>query len=185
MLGDSPTTMRAALSFVALQAGWFACVLGAAKGWPWLGPVFVAALLFVHLRGRQAHARRAEAAVLALSALMGFAIDTALLQAGTLVLPGASVSPPWLVALWPNFAAATAAGGSLRSFARRPIAAALLGAVAAPLAYDGGSRMGALTLGEPRATSWLTLAVVWLFVLPLLFAVRAQIGGPDDSRRKV
>jgi hypothetical protein len=31
--------MRLLVNFVAFQLGWFACVLGAAQGLPWLGPV--------------------------------------------------------------------------------------------------------------------------------------------------
>ena len=31
--------MRVAYNFVASEAGWFACVLGAAHGKPWIGPL--------------------------------------------------------------------------------------------------------------------------------------------------
>ncbi len=37
--------MRLLLNFAAFQIGWFACVLGAANGFPWLGPVVVAAVV--------------------------------------------------------------------------------------------------------------------------------------------
>ena len=36
--------MRIALAFVAFQAGWFACVLGAARGAGWVGLCVVAAV---------------------------------------------------------------------------------------------------------------------------------------------
>ncbi len=36
--------MRGLLTFLALQIGWFACVLGGARGNVWIGPLVVAVL---------------------------------------------------------------------------------------------------------------------------------------------
>ncbi|MFU0257831.1 DUF2878 family protein, partial [Klebsiella pneumoniae] len=41
---------RALLDAVAGQAGWFVCVLSAARDAAWVGIVFVAGLLALHLR---------------------------------------------------------------------------------------------------------------------------------------
>ena len=40
--------MTFALNAVAFQAGWFACVLGAAYGWPWAGVAAAAGLVAFH-----------------------------------------------------------------------------------------------------------------------------------------
>lgn len=174
--------VRSVASFVVLQLGWFACVLGATNGHAWFGPAFVAAALALHVRLQPSGARAREAVVLALTAFFGFLVDTALLRAGVLELTGAELSPAWLVALWPNFAAATAPGGSLGSLARRPLLGALLGAVAAPLAYAGGVRFGALALHHNRVAALIAIGVVWSAVLPALFALRTVMIRSGPSR---
>jgi len=176
-------TVRPVVSFLGLQLGWFACVLGATHGHAWFGPAFVLATLALHVRLQPSNARTREAAVLASTALVGFLVDTALLRSGMIELAGAGLSPAWLVALWPNFAAATAPGGSLGGLARRPLLAALLGAVAAPLAYAGGARLGALGLDRHPVGALAAIAVVWSGVLPSLFALRALVGAPREVRR--
>jgi Protein of unknown function (DUF2878) len=166
--------MRALLSFAWLQIGWFACVLGPRWGVAWLGPVVVVGGLAVHVRAQAARGR--ELSLLAAVAVLGFAIDTALLRAGALAIAGATVSPLWLLALWPNFAATTAPGGSLHGLSARPALAALLGAVGGPAAYAGGARMGAITLGAPTTWALAVIGVVWAVFVPGLFAARGRLG---------
>ena len=166
---------RALASFVVLQAGWFACALGAANGVGWVGPAVVLAALVVHVGRGPSSARGREVVFLAAAALVGFVVDTALLRLGVLVIPGAAVAPAWLVALWPNFAATTGKGGLLSSVARRPLVAAALGAVGGPLAYDGGARLGALGLHASRLGALAVLALVWAAVVPALFALRSRV----------
>jgi hypothetical protein len=165
--------MGAVASFAVLQLGWFACVLGAAHGAPWAGPPLVFAALALHLRMQPPGARATEGVVLACAAALGFVVDTAFVRGGVIAL-GHSVSPPWLVAMWPNTAAATAPGGSLSALARRPVLAALLGAVAAALAYDAGARLGAIELEGGRLRPLVTIGVAWSGVLPALFALRGR-----------
>jgi hypothetical protein len=169
--------VRGALSFAALQLGWFACVLGAARGAAWLGPAVVLVTLAIHVGALPAPARAHEALVLSLAAIAGFVIDSALLRVGVVTVAGAALSPPWLVALWPNFAATTATGGSLAALARRPWLGAVLGAVAAPFAYEAGARLGAITLDASRARALVVIGVAWAPVLPALFALRARLRG--------
>jgi len=113
-----------------------------------------------------------EALQAAQRALLGFVVDTLFLRGGVFTLGGAETSPAWLVVLWPNTAAATAPGGSLAALARRPLLAALLGAIAAPFSYDAGARLGALALGPGRALA--IIAIVWTAVLPAFFGLRAR-----------
>jgi hypothetical protein len=162
------------LSFALLQAGWFACVLGAAHGHSWLGPMFVAAALVFHVRSQPRECRAREASVLALTALIGFAVDTALLRAGVMSAMGAEVSPPWLVAMWPNFAAATAGTGSLGSLAHRPILGAVVGAVGAPLSYAAGSGFAVIGLAQNHARALAIIGIAWAGVLPTLFWLRQR-----------
>ncbi len=159
-----------------MQLGWFACVLGATGSHPWVGPCVVLATLTVHVGMRAPGARAAEIFVLAASALLGFAVDTVLLRCGVIARADTAVSPPWLIALWPNAAAATAAGGSLAFLSNRPWLAACLGGVAGAVAYGAGSRMGAIGLGESSWRSLGVIGVAWACVLPIFFWLRASRG---------
>ncbi|MBM4362066.1 MAG: DUF2878 domain-containing protein [Deltaproteobacteria bacterium] len=165
-------TLRAALSFVTLQIGWFSCVLGAAHGLPWIGPVVVLVGLGWHLRAQPAAARRSEVVVLAMAAGLGLVFDTAVLRLGGMTARGATLSPPWLVALWPNVAAATAPSGALARLSGRPFLAALVGALGGAAAYDGGARLGAIELAGDRRTALAGIAIAWAVVLPILLWLR-------------
>lgn len=169
-------TVRALLSFVGMQLVWFACVFGAVRGLSWFGPMVVAVGLVIHVRNQPAAARANEGLVLFLGAILGFVVDTALLRARVITMHGASVSPPWLVALWLNLTAATASGASLGALSRRPVLGALFGALAAPLSYDGGARLGAIGLERGRAGALVTIGVVWSLAIPTLFWIRRRFG---------
>lgn len=173
-------TPRSVLSFAFMQLGWFACVLGAARGRPGLGPAVVLVGLAIHVGTQRRAARATEGLVLALAAALGLLVDTALLSAGVLIASGA-VSPPWLVALWPNLAAATARGASLGSLDRRPILGVLTGAIGGPLAYDAGARFGAIGLAQGRLSALAIISAVWSLVLPTLFCLRRRIGTPHGD----
>lgn len=164
--------------FAAIQCGWFASVAGNVHGMSWLGPAFGGGILAVHLWFRAPGSRTREAWVLAAAAIFGFVVDTALLRTGVFRILGASyattVSPAWLVVLWPTLATATAEGGSLASLRERSLALrAGVGAVAAPIAYDAGARLGAIDFLGHRAESLAVIGLVWLTTLPFVFALRS------------
>lgn len=174
---------RAVISFVGLQISWFACVLGAARGYPWLGPVVVLIGLTIHVRKRRA--RIPELFILAIAAVVGFVVDTALVRFGVVRIHGAMLSPLWLVALWPNFISTTADSGLLRSLPRRPLLASLLGAIGGPLAYDSGARLGAIELDSPRLGALAIIGVVWAVVVPALAMLRARIEPADLTAARI
>lgn len=174
-------SVRALLSFAGMQLGWFACVFGAVRGLSWFGPMVVSVGLLIHVRNQPGSARAKEGLVLVLGGILGFVVDTALLRAGVITIIGAAVSPPWLVALWLNLTATTASGASLGSLSRRPILGALLGALAAPLSYDGGARLGAIGLERSRAGALVAIAVVWSLAIPTLLWIRRRFGTPRGN----
>ncbi|MEP7208708.1 MAG: DUF2878 domain-containing protein [Casimicrobiaceae bacterium] len=168
--------MALAINVVLFQFGWFACVLGAARGTPWLGPVVVAAIVGWHLARATFPGR--ELALIASAALAGVLFETLLVRAGWVRFDGRTIAtgmgPYWMVALWALFA--TTLNVSLRALHRRPVLALLLGAIGGPAAYYGGARLGALDLVELQA-ALLALAVGWGLITPLLVALARRLDG--------
>lgn len=163
------------LNFALFQAAWFACVLGAARGWPWLGPLALLAVVAVGLA--LSGDRRGEIQLLASAAALGFLFDTGMTAAGIFhPLPHffpAPWSPPWLIALWPNLAATL--NVSLAWLRGRYLLAAVFGAVGGPLAYYGGAKLGAaITLPGPY--DLLALSAGWAAATPLLVWLAAFYG---------
>jgi len=176
MTASKPTLPRMLWSIVSLNLGWFACVLGAANGYTWLGPVFVAVLVTIHLG--LTRARRRELATLGAAALFGYTIDSVMVLAGVFDFPAqARVGAPstvWMVALWVNFAMTL--NVALYWLQRKFMLAALLGAIGGPMAYFGGTQFGGL-LAPAGVTALIgAVAVQWAIATPLIIAGAARIG---------
>ena len=77
----------------------------------------------------------------------------------------APFSPPWLIALWLNLAAAL--NFSLAWLKGRHLLAAAFGAVGGPLAYYGGAKLGGVVT-MPGGWDLLALAAGWAAMTPLL-----------------
>ena len=165
-----------AINLVAFQLGWFACVLGAARGAPWLGPLIVSAVVLLHLR----LARRAkpELLLLALCLVVGVCWESLVLNRALVTYPdplaGLPIAPLWIIAMWPLFG--TTLNVTLRFLKSRLWLAALLGASGGPLAYFSGQQLGALTL-TPVGTALLWHAAGWAVLMPLLVAFSRRQDG--------
>ena len=174
------------VSLVALQVCWFACVGGAARGLPWLGPLAVAAYAAGYLRTvPSGRARSRQAWLLALAGAAGYAADSALVLSGVLAFPPQAVlgwpSTVWMVALWVLQAAVL--GGALSRLRGRHVTAAIVGAVGGPLAYLAGERMGAAVLGPSHAVALTAIGVEWALAMPLLVWMegRARLGAGAEG----
>ncbi len=158
------------------QAAWLSGVLGAAHGRPWLGPVVALAVVAWHL----ARARRAlpEALLLAAALALGAAFESFLVLGGWLRFESggsaAASAPVWMIALWGVFA--TTLNVSLRLLHGRQAMAAALGAVAAPLAYYAGGRLGAVEFVNV-GTALLVIGVGYLVLMPVLVSLAARLDG--------
>jgi hypothetical protein len=162
--------MSPILTFLSLQAGWFACVLGAASGRPLVGVLVVLLVVVAHLV--TSVDRLALALTLTAAAVVGLVVDGSLTLGGVLTFPAhASIGwpvPIWMLALWVNFALAIDA---LSWLGRRPLAAMLAGAVGGPLSYLAGARLGAVTLGPSDPVALAAVGVAWMVAMPLLLCV--------------
>lgn len=168
-----------AVNFIGQQLGWFACVVGAARGHPWLGTAVAALIVGLHLRAVPDRGR--EVRLVTLAAVLGVVLESGLQAMGLLTYasPWRAVPwlcPPWIAALWAQFATVLRFG--LRGLQHRPLLAALLGAVGGPAAFRAGEALGAVQFSPTRWASYLALAVVWAAVMPLLSWVAGR-GAPE------
>ena len=165
---------RKVINVAAFQIGWFAAVLGAAGGMPWLGVIVVPFVLGVHLV--LSPDWRPQLLLALFAAALGFFVDTAMIAAGLFspvpyLLPP-FLSPPWMVMLWVNFA--TTLSVSMGWLRGRPLLAAVFGAVGGPLAYASGARLGAMT-HMPDTASLIALGLAWAAVLLLLYRMERHL----------
>ncbi len=172
--------MNALINFAAFQIGWFACILGAARGQTLWGPAVVALVLALHLA--RTSQRTGEALLALATAGIGFLVDTGLIALGAFVPVRWLLPPPlttlWLMALWANFA--TILNVSLSWLHGKPLAAAILGAAGGPLAYWAGDRLGAIEMDRPLLVPLLAVGLAWCIVTPLLFGLARAV---KESRR--
>lgn len=174
--------MRLIGNILAFQAGWFACVLGAAAGRPALGSAIALVVVTVHV-ATAPHPPR-ELLLVAAAAVVGLVADTALLQLGVLSFPTGTliegVTPYWMLALWMVFA--TTLNVSLGWLRDRPLLAMSMGVIAGPLAYLAGARLGALVIVSPMAAA-IGVACVYAIALPLLLALADRLRAPTPAAR--
>ena len=157
-------------NIVFVQAGWFACVLGAAHGLPWLGTLGMVVILAWHLS--RAPRPLLELRLVAATVALGIVLDGTLLASGAVKFPNGQwftlLTPHWMMALWAEFAISL--NVALRWLKYRPGLAAALGAAAGPMSFLAGMRLGAVQILHPTLALAL-LALGWAVLMPLLLAL--------------
>lgn len=168
------------VNYALYQAGWLACVLGAAWHQPDAGAAV--ALVFVAFHLWLTREPALELRLLALALVVGVSIEWGQLASGTYQFLGDGLHlgpvPAWMLLLWGQFA--TAFRYSLRGVLLRPVAAGLFGAAGGPLAFLAGARLGAVTLQPPLTMSLMRLSGAWLLAL-LVFSLATRRLDPADG----
>jgi hypothetical protein len=167
---------RLLLNVVAFQVGWFSCVLGAANGYPLLGPAVVLVVIMLHLL--LANRPGPELVLIALAGVLGAVFDSVLVRSGWIAYPNGTIwagtAPYWIVALWLSFA--TTLNRSMRWLRGRPWLAIVFGAIGGPLSYAAGARLGGLQFINESA-ALIALAIGWALITPLLVALGQRFDG--------
>ena len=162
-------------NFIIFQTCWFACVMGAAKNLGWLGPLLV--LITVPLQiNLLTENHRAEFIFVVICGFSGFILET-LMILGSVYAPVSQewgfICPPWMAALWFNFALLVSI--SLSWLKGKYLLAALLGGLFGPVAYWGGEQLGALTVAGVLIQGYLPLALLWALALPSLIYIHSRL----------
>jgi len=171
-----PTRTMQILNFVLFQTAWFAGVLGAAREMPLLGTLVVAAVIAWHV---VVSARPATEAKLVASALaVGAVFESFCVQLGQVAFtsgqPEPRLAPYWMVAMWGLLAIAL--NVTMRWMKKRWLLAAVLGAIAGPMSYAGGVRLGAAHFIDATA-ALATLAIAWALLMPLMMWLSDRFDG--------
>lgn len=154
------------------QSIWFSTVLGQSAFLP-----LAVGLLVLHLW--LTVDRRAELLQMTLVGGSGIALDALLSATGVYQFAGGVLLPLWMMCLWFGFAAAL--GRSLAYLGKRPLVAALVGAIAFPLNYWAGQRLGAVDFGYSLSVTLPVIALCWLVVLPAMFRLTRRLQGPEQG----
>ena len=172
--------MRILGNFLLFQLGWFASVLGAANGLPWVGPLTVIVVVAVHLR--LAPKPIAETLLLLSCGIIGAVFDSVLVVSGWVSYSSGMFSPVfapyWIIAMWCLFA--TTLNVSLRWLRTMPVVAAFLGLVAGPLTYLGGNKLGGIEFLD-QATALVALGIGWAIMMPLLLRLSELFDGYEPE----
>jgi hypothetical protein len=155
-------------NFLFFQAGWFACVLGAAYQkvlWAVTG-----SLIYIAIHIWQAKSPKQEFSLLLKVLVYGVVTDTLLMYLGLLdfhdAWPVPFLSPAWMWALW--LLVASTLNGSLSWLNGKPVLGAFLGAICGPFSYEAGVRMGAASWGPNGQILALALiGLIWAVAMPL------------------
>lgn len=148
-----------------LQAGWWACVLGATR--PWL-LLIVPAGLALHLR--YCHDRAGEAWALLRVTLAGCLLDSLLGALGVFSFVQSPL-PGWLALLW--LVLASGLRHSLAWATRPAWRGVLLGLLGGPPAYLAGAQLAGVGLPLGAFATALVLAPLWALALPLALRLAA------------
>lgn len=154
------------------QTTWFFVVLGREAFLP-------ATLLMIALHLFLVRNTRRELLLMSSVAAIGIGADAILHITGVYQFAGNALVPLWLCGLWLAFA--TTLTRSLAFLGQRPWLAALAGAVALPLNYWAGQRLGAVTFGYSLPVTLVIVALTWGILLPALYRLSAVI---DTAMRR-
>lgn len=173
------------VNFILFQLAWFSCVIGAAKGVPWLGVLVSFYVVGVHIY--QAKQVKQELLLVLIVLLIGAIIDQAMLTFELIdYMNGGWIDdlvPVWILALWLGFS--TILNVSLRWMRGRYFTAIIFGAVGGPLAYFSAEKIGAVILHGQH--SYIALSIAWAVITPLLLVISSYFDGysPQFSAEQI
>lgn len=159
----------ALFNFLAFEAAWFAAVTGGAAGHGALMSLAVVAVVAVHLllnRGRL----RSELRLILAVTVFGILLEAGFMGAGLIRYAGTAegqmLPPIWIAALWFGFG--TLPNASLAWLKGRWKAQVVLGALAGPLTYWTGVKLGAATIPDGGG-ALIAIGLAWAMALPAIF----------------
>lgn len=168
-LGKNRALWAKIFNGVSFYVGWFACVALAAWGEPWWSIVVGLAFVFVHFP--ICDNWRRDLGLVVLMSILGFFLDTIYMALGVLSYRSPNpwvdyLAPLWLIPLYALFAQTL--NSSLSYLRGNPFILSWLAALAGPLTYLAGERMGAASFIMDRGLALLFIGITWALFMPLM-----------------
>jgi hypothetical protein len=148
--------MKNIVNIVAFQAVWFASVIGAASGVPWLGAVLLVPFAIWQLSVSD---DPAYDSLYPLAGVLGYVAPW----------PVSGLAPAWLVLMWINLGLTL--NHSLAWLRGRHLLASVFGGIGGGLSYYAGYRLGAMELYWPAPLAIGLIGLVWAAALPVMYAI--------------
>jgi hypothetical protein len=167
------------INFLLYQTGWFACVLGAAWDFQWLGVCIALCLVGIHFWLATDRTLQIKLALVATA--LGLLVDCTQLWAGVFTFSRGRVfawlPPPFMTVLWIQFA--TTFRYCMSWLSGRYRLSAAFGLLGAPLSFYAGERLGAIEFLSPRPLHFAVLGCLWSVVVPLLVYISDRLASPS------
>lgn len=159
------------LNGALFYAGWFYCVMSAAKGYPQEALFVTAAILIIHFLVFEQ--RRKDVILLITMVPIGFLLDSSYAYFGWVRFHSPNPLYPWMAPLWVLSLYAIFAitlNHSLSWLKAKPLYSAVLGTGGIASTYLAGLRLGAIDFIEPWYIVLGGIGAIWFFYTPALFA---------------
>ena len=168
------------INFGMFKVGWLSSVIGGAEQLPWLGPLAMLLIVAIHLY-RASEPERELLLVLSCG-FIGAIFDSILVSMEWVTYPSGffaeSFAPYWIISMWMLFA--TTLNVSLRWMRGRYLLAVVMGAIAGPLAYLGGEKLGGIVFLN-KSAGLVALSVGWAVMMPLLVRLAERFDGVQPA----
>lgn len=155
------------INIILFQIGWFACVLTAASNQPLLGASISLLIIFTHLFISKQY--KQEIRIIVIAMVIGLIWDSLIVSAGWITYQSGMMvefmAPYWIVLMWALFA--TTINSSLSWMKEKLLLSAVFGAIAGPLAYYAGMKLGAVEFSN-ELYALVALSIGWAIFTPLL-----------------
>jgi hypothetical protein len=169
------------INIILFQIGWFACVLSAANNHPLIGASISLFIIFSHVLLSKEY--KQEIRIIVIAMVIGLFSDSLIISAGWITYTSGMfndfIAPYWIVLMWALFA--TTLNYSLSWLRNKLLISAVFGAIAGPLAYYAGMKLGAVEFVNEN-NALISLSIGWAICTPLLLKLASSRSGQINKQ---
>ena len=163
--------MNVLINAMLFNLVWIACVAGSAQKllWPAITSCGLLALYQLHPKNRHPN----DLILVWIGMVLGIVVDSIWVKLGYMDFtdkrPFENFAPGWIIILWVGFALTV--NHSLKWLIAHPLLPAITGAIAAPITYFAGIKIGAVVYTESVVIVSIGLAIAWGMALTIMVEV--------------
>lgn len=161
------------INIILFQIGWFACVLTAASNQPLVGAIISLFIIVSHVLISKQY--KQEIRIIVIAMIIGLFWDSLIVSAGWITYTSGMlndfIAPYWIVLMWALFA--TTLNYSLSWMKEKLLLSVVFGAIAGPLAYYAGMKLGAVEFTN-ETNALVALSIGWAIFTPSLLKLASD-----------